>query len=153
MRWLYMGGSMAEGSKSTKKGGHNSSARAGSKLGPKATKIVPRVSVIKASCTYQVNHCHRLFGYAWALLMAGTAFTAVFMHQTRLWGSYSPIHLLIPVTLVSLFLASKAARQGDINRHKVLMISLFALALVVTGLFTLLPGRVMNTTLFGAVHI
>ncbi|WP_171236939.1 DUF2306 domain-containing protein [Ruegeria sp. HKCCA6837] len=98
------------------------------------------------------NHRHRLFGYAWALFMAGTAFNAVFIHEIRLLGSYSTIHLLIPVTLVSLFLAIKAARQGDINRHKVLMISLFALALVVTGLFTLLPGRVMNTTLFGAVH-
>ncbi|MBO9448835.1 DUF2306 domain-containing protein [Tropicibacter sp. R16_0] len=96
------------------------------------------------------NVLHRLTGYVWVALMAGTALTAVFIHEIRVWGNYSPIHLLIPVTLVSLYLAIKAARQGDIRRHQTIMMSLFALALVVTGLFTLLPGRAMNAVLFGA---
>ena len=92
---------------------------------------------------------HRLIGYAWVLLMIGTALSALFIHTIRLWGAYSPIHLLVPFTLISLWLAVRAARQGNIRRHKAIMVSLFLYALVVTGLFTLLPGRVMNTVMFG----
>lgn len=94
---------------------------------------------------------HRLIGYVWALLMAGTAITALFIHEIRVWGAFSPIHLLIPVTLISLWLAISAARQGNIERHRKIMLLLFFLALVVTGFFTLLPGRVMYAVFFGGV--
>ena len=40
--------------------------------------------------------------------------------------------------------AVQAARRGDIRRHKRAMTSLFWLALVLTGAFTFLPGRVMH---------
>ena len=44
---------------------------------------------------------HRLIGYAWVLLMVGTAFSALFIHTIRLWGAYSPIHLLVPSATVT----------------------------------------------------
>lgn len=92
---------------------------------------------------------HRLIGYTWVLLMVGTAISALFIHTIRLWGAFSPIQLLVPFTLVSLWIAVGAARQGNIRRHKAIMVSLFFYALVVTGLFTLMPGRVMNAVMFG----
>ncbi|TCL00585.1 putative membrane protein [Shimia isoporae] len=95
------------------------------------------------------TRAHRFMGYIWAVLMLGTSLTAVFIHEIRLWGLYSPIHLLIPVTLASLYLGIRAARQGDMRRHRSIMRSLFLLALVVTGGFTLLPGRAMHAVLFG----
>jgi len=92
---------------------------------------------------------HRLIGYAWVLLMLGTALSAIFIHTINLWGKLSPIHVLIPVTLVGLWQGILAARRGDVRRHKSIMRQLFILALVVTGLFTLLPGRAMHAVLFG----
>ena len=42
-----------------------------------------------------------------------------------------------------------AARGHNVRRHKITMISIFAGALVVAGLFTLVPGRIMHTVIFG----
>lgn len=92
---------------------------------------------------------HRLIGYAWVLLMLGTALSAMFIHTINLWGKFSPIHILIPVTLVALWQGVQAARMGDVKRHKSIMQQLFAFALIVTGLFTLLPGRAMHAVFFG----
>lgn len=92
---------------------------------------------------------HRALGYAWAALMTGTAVSAVFIHTLNIWGPFSPIHLLIPVTLLTLWLGVRSARRGDVRRHKRSMLLLFWLALVITGFFTLLPGRAMNGVLFG----
>ena len=64
----------------------------------------------------------------------------------RLWGPFSPIHLLSIWTLFSLVMA---ARQGNIRLHKIWMVLLYILALKVTDVFTLLPGRVMHGVLFG----
>lgn len=93
---------------------------------------------------------HRALGYVWVFLMAAVAITALFIHELRVWGPFSPIHLLIPLVLISLGLAVRAARRGDIRRHRSIMISLYVFALVVTGGFTLLPGRAMHQVLFGA---
>jgi uncharacterized membrane protein len=42
-----------------------------------------------------------------------------------------------------------AARRHDVRTHQVTMISIFAGALVVAGLFTLVPGRIMHDVLLG----
>ena len=92
---------------------------------------------------------HRFVGYVWVGLMAGVAVSGLFIHGIKLWGLFSPIHLLIPVTLYLVYHGVLAARRGDIKRHRIKMLSLFFLALVVTGAFTLLPGRIMHQVLFG----
>lgn len=93
---------------------------------------------------------HRVLGYTWVVTMTVVAITAAFINDLRIIGAYSPIHLLIPVVLVTLWMAVRAARSGDIARHRRLMIRLYLLAMVVTGLFTLLPGRTMHEVLFGS---
>jgi len=93
---------------------------------------------------------HRRLGWIWVGLMVVVSVTGMFIHVIGLWGAYSPIHLLIPITLISLVLAIRAARRGNIRQHKAIMISLFAFALVLAGLFTLAPGRALNQVLFGA---
>lgn len=84
---------------------------------------------------------HRILGYAWVALMASVAVTAIFISEIRLIGPFSPIHLLIPLVLYSLWHAVRAARRGDVAAHKKGMVALFIYALVITGAFTLLPGR------------
>ena len=42
---------------------------------------------------------HRTIGWAWALLMILVAGTSLFIHTIRMWGPWSPIHLLSLFTL------------------------------------------------------
>jgi len=37
---------------------------------------------------------HRALGWIWVALMLIVSITAFFIHQLRLWGEWSPIHLL-----------------------------------------------------------
>jgi uncharacterized membrane protein len=92
---------------------------------------------------------HRTAGWTWATLMILVAATSLFIHTIRTWGPWSPIHLLSLFTLGVVPLAVLSARQHNVRAHRSAMIWIFSLALVVTGLFTLAPGRIMNKVLFG----
>jgi uncharacterized membrane protein len=59
------------------------------------------------------------------------------------------IHLLSIFTLATLPLAIVHARRHRVDRHRNAMIAIFTGALVVAGLFTLLPGRIMHAVVFG----
>jgi uncharacterized membrane protein len=92
---------------------------------------------------------HRTIGWVWALLMILVAGTSLFIHTIWIWGPWSPIHLLSLFTLAVVPLAVLQARQHNVTAHRSAMIWIFTLALVVTGLFTLAPGRIMNKAVFG----
>lgn len=93
---------------------------------------------------------HRLLGWIWVALMAYVATSSFLISEIKLWGAFSPIHLLSVWTLISLVMAIFHVRRGNIRQHKIWMMLLYVLALLVTGLFTLWPGRVMHAVLFGA---
>ena len=93
---------------------------------------------------------HRVLGWSWVLLMMYVSVSSFFISSLRLWGAFSPIHLLSVWTLFSLGMAIYHAREGNIRQHKIWMVLLYVLALLVTGVFTLWPGRVMHAVLFGA---
>lgn len=93
---------------------------------------------------------HRAVGYAWVGLMLATAFSSFFVQDLRVWGPFSPIHLLSVATLVFVPWAVIAARRHQIVRHRAIMRSLVFFALIGAGLFTLLPGRIMHQVVFGA---
>lgn len=92
---------------------------------------------------------HRLLGRLWVGLMAVVAASSFFIHEIKFWGLYSPIHVLSLWTLFSLGLAIYFVRVGKIKRHQQVMIALYGFALILTGFFTLLPGRVMHQVVFG----
>jgi uncharacterized membrane protein len=92
---------------------------------------------------------HRALGWVWVTLMVAVGISAFFIHEIRLWGPWSPIHLLAIFTLVMLPIAVVHARRHAVERHRWAMVSIFAGALVVAGLFTLLPGRIMHAVAFG----
>src|SRR5580692_11432184 len=54
---------------------------------------------------------HRTFGWIWVLLMASVAVSSFWIHQIRLIGPWSPIHLLSIFTLTVLPLAVWRAHQ------------------------------------------
>ncbi|MCG2628342.1 DUF2306 domain-containing protein [Bradyrhizobium sp. WYCCWR 13023] len=92
---------------------------------------------------------HRTIGWIWVALMAVVAASSFWIHEIRLVGSFSPIHLLSIFTLVMLPLAVWRAHTHRVTDHRRIMILMFAGALVVAGLFTLLPGRIMHHVVFG----
>jgi len=92
---------------------------------------------------------HRSIGAIWVALMAVVAISSFWIHQLRLVGPWSPIHLLSIFTLVMLPLAVWKAHTHQVASHRRIMIYLFSGALVIAGLFTLLPGRVMHAVRFG----
>ena len=69
--------------------------------------------------------------------------------ELRLWGPWSPIHLLAIFTLATLPLAVVHARRHRVIKHRNAMISIFIGALVIAGLFTFVPGRIMYAVVFG----
>jgi uncharacterized membrane protein len=92
---------------------------------------------------------HRLFGWIWATMMLVVVVSSFFIHTIRLWGPWSPIHLLSVFTLIMLPLAVLSARRHRVDRHRQAMTGLFVGALVIAGAFTLLPGRIMHAVVFG----
>ena len=92
---------------------------------------------------------HRTLGWIWVALMVTVAASSFWIHQIRLIGVWSPIHLLSIFTLVMLPLAVWRAHRHDVANHRRIMILMFLGALVIAGLFTLLPGRIMHAVVFG----
>jgi uncharacterized membrane protein len=92
---------------------------------------------------------HRTVGWVWVLLMVAVAISSFWIHQIRLVGPWSPIHLLSIFVLIMLPLAVWRAHRHQVSEHRRAMIAIFSGALVVAGLFTLLPGRVMHAVVFG----
>jgi uncharacterized membrane protein len=92
---------------------------------------------------------HRASGGAWAGLMLLVAGSSLFIHTFRTFGPFSLIHVLSIWTLFAIPRLVLLARRGLIVAHARGMRHLYVLALIVTGLFTLWPGRIMNLVVFG----
>ena len=92
---------------------------------------------------------HRALGYTWVGLMLIVAISSFWIQVRQLWGPWSPIHLLSIVALVMLPLGVYFARSRKMLGHKLTMLGLFGGALVIAGVFTLAPGRIMHRVVFG----
>ena len=92
---------------------------------------------------------HRTIGWTWVGLMAVVAASSFLIHTICTFGPFSVIHGLAIFTLVALPLAVAHARSHHATRHKRAMTVLFTGALVVAGVFTLWPGRIMHDVVFG----
>jgi uncharacterized membrane protein len=92
---------------------------------------------------------HRTIGWVWVGLMMSVAASSLWIHQLRLVGPWSPIHLLSLFTLVTVPLGVWRAHRHNVADHRRIMTMIFSGALVIAGLFTLLPGRIMHAVVFG----
>lgn len=92
---------------------------------------------------------HRAFGYAWVTLMIAAALTALFIRDFRLpnVGGYTPLHALVPATLLSLVVALRKLARGDIAGHRRWMQGLYVGACIVAGAFAFMPGRYLHDLL------
>lgn len=92
------------------------------------------------------HKAHRVGGWIWVLCMATVAGISFAIRRPE---GFSWIHGLSVITLVSLVTGVLAARAHRVKSHRLNMISLYAGALLITGLFTLLPGRLIGQALWG----
>lgn len=94
---------------------------------------------------------HRTFGWIWVGLMVTVAVSSFWIHgrQIKLGGPWSPIHLLSIFSLIMLPLGVWYAHRHRVRGHRITMISIFAGGLVIAGLFTFVPGRIMHAVAFG----
>ena len=91
----------------------------------------------------------RAFGFIWIALMLVVALSSFGIHTINQWRGYSLIHLLSLYTLFGLAAGLWAAHRHQVAHHRQTMTGLFIGALVIAGLFTLAPGRIMHTVVFG----
>ncbi|WP_093252725.1 DUF2306 domain-containing protein [Rubrimonas cliftonensis] len=96
------------------------------------------------------SQAHRALGWLWVALMLWTAGGSLWIHTMRAFGPFSAIHALSLIVLATTPLAALHGRAGRVARHRTGMIMLYLLALLLAGLFTLAPGRVMHRVVFGA---
>ena len=96
------------------------------------------------------QRAHRIGGWLWVLCMATVAGLSFAIRGP---GGFSWIHGLSVFTLVSLVMGVLAARAHKVKAHRLYMISLYVGALVITGLFTLLPGRLIGRALWGGLGV
>ena len=98
---------------------------------------------------------HRAFGYAWVTLMVVTAVSALFIRDFSLpnLAGYTPIHILVPVSLLGLFGAFWFLAKGNIEGHRKTMQRLYVGACLVAGAFTLLPGRYLGQLVWGGLGL
>jgi uncharacterized membrane protein len=86
---------------------------------------------------------HRTLGWIWVGLMSATALSSLLIMELNP-GTFSLIHLLSALTLIVIPFAVIAARRRRIAAHRRSMTSLYLQALIIAGLFTLLPDRAMS---------
>lgn len=92
---------------------------------------------------------HRTLGWVWAALMAGVALSSFWIHTICQLHGFSVIHLLSVLVLILLPLGLMRARRHQVKAHARSMKGLFLGALLIAGVFTLMPGRIMHSVVFG----
>ncbi len=89
---------------------------------------------------------HKQLGKLWLVLMLITAASAIFIKSG---GSFSVIHIFVPITFLAAFKTVATARRGDIAGHKRHLLFTYLAALMIPGIFAMaVPGRLMNVLIF-----
>lgn len=85
---------------------------------------------------------HKRLGWTWVMTMAVTAISS-FLLVGHNGGSFSWIHGLSAWTLVALPMAIAAIRRKNVKAHRKHMKVMFISGMLIAGLFSFLPGRMM----------
>jgi uncharacterized membrane protein len=94
---------------------------------------------------------HRGLGRVYVILVMVSVLFSLLMPARvgpSLAGHFGWIHLLSVIALLSLPLAVMAARRGNIVSHRGLMLGVYVGGILIAGMFTLMPGRMMHSWIF-----
>jgi uncharacterized membrane protein len=94
---------------------------------------------------------HRALGYLFLALISIAAISAIFIHQLMPSApfGFSPIHLLVIVTLLGIAGALRGAWTHNVRMHSRSMIAVYVGGLVIAGTLAFLPGRIMHRVVLG----
>ncbi len=99
-------------------------------------------------CRQKGTPLHKRLGKLWVASMALTIFSAAFIYNLRMFGPFSPIHVLALLAAWWLYKAVNHARHGRIALHQASMKRLYFWALGVAGVFTFWPKRIFSRMFF-----
>ena len=89
---------------------------------------------------------HKRLGKVWVALMLTTASAAIFIQTS---GSFSFIHIFVPMTYIASYRIIATARRGDMKGHRYEVQGLYLGALMIPGIVSMaMPGRLLNVWLF-----
>lgn len=91
---------------------------------------------------------HKIIGKLFLALMLVTATSAIFIRYIN-DGSFSWIHIFVPVTFFAAWETVHYIRKGNLKGHKRAVKGLFFGALLIPGVLSFLPGRTMWMMVFG----
>ena len=98
---------------------------------------------------------HRVIGKIYLTLMSITCVAAFFIPSfTPFSIGVGPIrlgliHLFIPLTVNGIWQTRRALRTGNIRLHKASMRGMYFGGMIIAGLLTFIPGRIMYRIFFG----
>lgn len=95
---------------------------------------------------------HRAWGWAWVVLMGGTAIASGFIRDYRVpnIAGITPIHFFTVFVAYQLPRGIWFIRQGNVVAHRKTMRGLYIGGCIVAGVFTLLPSRFLGRQLWQA---
>ena len=96
------------------------------------------------------HRAHRIMGWIWVGCMASVALISFAIVGPK---GFSWIHGLSVFTLGALVVGVWFARTHQVRSHRIQMISLYVGALLITGLFTLLPGRLIGKAIWSGLGL
>lgn len=91
---------------------------------------------------------HKMIGRGFVFLMLLTATSALFIRHINN-GSFSWIHLFVPLTFFGSWQAVHYIRKGNVKRHIGAVRGMFFGALLIPGALSFLPGRTLWMVFFG----
>lgn len=91
---------------------------------------------------------HRVLGWTLAVLLVTTAIAALFIRSPG-GGLFNPFQIFVVTTLITVPWGIMAARRHDVRRHARMMGGLYFGALIIAGLLTFMPGRLMWRVFLG----
>ncbi len=91
---------------------------------------------------------HRILGWTWVIMMMTVAISSFFIHAINPKG-FSVIHILSVIVVCVLPVGVYAARRHNIDLHRRTMRNVFLGGLVIAGVFTFFPGRLIWQMFFG----
>lgn len=97
------------------------------------------------------NKLHKILGNVWIFLMLATSISSFWIkgliHNNFFFG-YSPIHLLSILVITQIIAAYYYAKTNQIIKHKKTMIGVYFFGLILAGVFTFVPGRILYKVFF-----
>jgi len=91
---------------------------------------------------------HKMIGRMFVVFMLVTAISSLFIRQINN-GSFSLIHLFVPLSFYAIAELFYYIRKGNIKKHEKAVKGLFFGALLIPGFLSFIPGRTMWHVFFG----